>query len=413
VGLWSYQPTAANQHIFDDFLVQNLGQGYLPGANKVRAVENKLVKLSHRGNELRKAQLLQAPPAGQVWRSYYFAGSARIAMRVQVNGSGDQVYYLLADHLGSTTVSYRSDGGETRYQSYKPWGELRGGGNSLPTDRTYTGQRWDSYINLHWYGSRWYDDQLGRWVQPDWIVPEAAQGVQAWDRYSYSNNSPLVYSDPSGHCIFGIDTIICVALAGAAIGAAVGYGAQVINNYQNGSSNPWTENISAEPIVGGAVLGTGAVLVAPAAIAVAGDVLVGTSLVTGSTALFGAGMSAYNTAATIEQFYVYGTTLPVLKFDPQKFPNIAPHIQDAQTAGQPSVLTRTTNPVLMSNNRAEATGGLVGLDEYPFASTYEGGAGASVRIVPAGENRLQGLQIAHFYFRNQIRDGDKFKVIPK
>ncbi len=63
-------------------------------------------------------------------------------MRVQVSGSTDQVYYLLTDHLGSTTVSYRSDGGEARYQSYKPWGELRGSGNSLPTDWTYTGQRW-------------------------------------------------------------------------------------------------------------------------------------------------------------------------------------------------------------------------------------------------------------------------------
>ena len=110
VGLWSYQPTAANQHLFDDFLVQNLGQGYIPGS-KVRAAENRLEKVRRRNGELRKAQLLQAPPAGQVWRSYYFVGSARIAMRVQVNGS-NRPGVLPADRsLGSTTVSYRSDGG--------------------------------------------------------------------------------------------------------------------------------------------------------------------------------------------------------------------------------------------------------------------------------------------------------------
>jgi hypothetical protein len=48
-----------------------------------------------------------------VWRSYDFQGSTRLALRVQVNGVGDQVYYLLTDHastssaqaLGSTTVS--------------------------------------------------------------------------------------------------------------------------------------------------------------------------------------------------------------------------------------------------------------------------------------------------------------------
>ena len=50
----------------------------MPGS-KVRAVENALVKIAHRGNELRKAQLLLTPPTGQVWTSYYFAGSARIA----------------------------------------------------------------------------------------------------------------------------------------------------------------------------------------------------------------------------------------------------------------------------------------------------------------------------------------------
>jgi RHS repeat-associated protein len=138
-------------------------------------------------------------PYGQVWKSYYFQGATRLALRVQVNGVGDKVYYLLTDHLGSTTVSYRADGGETRTQSYKPWGEVREEGNSLPTDRTFTGQRWDSYINLHWYGSRWYDDQLGRWIQPDSIVPEAAQGVQAWDRFAYANNNAVRYNDPSGH----------------------------------------------------------------------------------------------------------------------------------------------------------------------------------------------------------------------
>jgi hypothetical protein len=41
---------------------------------------------------------------------------------------------------------------------------------------------------------------LGRFVQPDSIVPES-QGVQAWDRYAYVNNSPTNYADPSGHKI--------------------------------------------------------------------------------------------------------------------------------------------------------------------------------------------------------------------
>ena len=68
-----------------------------------------------------------------------------------------------------------------------------------PANYTFTGQYSDSYINLLWYGSRHYDPELGRFIQPDSIVPLASQGVQAWDRYEYVNNVPTRYTDPTGH----------------------------------------------------------------------------------------------------------------------------------------------------------------------------------------------------------------------
>ena len=42
---------------------------------------------------------------------------------------------------------------------------------------------------------------FNRWIQPDVIVPEVQQGVQAWDRYAYSNNNPVKFVDPDGHTI--------------------------------------------------------------------------------------------------------------------------------------------------------------------------------------------------------------------
>jgi RHS repeat-associated protein len=69
------------------------------------------------------------------------------------------------------------------------------------TKYPFTGQYSDSYINLLWYGSRHYDPALGRFIQPDSIVPLASQGVQAWDRYAYVNNNPVRYTDPSGHML--------------------------------------------------------------------------------------------------------------------------------------------------------------------------------------------------------------------
>jgi hypothetical protein len=51
---------------------------------------------------------------------------------------------------------------------------------------------------LYWYRSRWYDQSLGRFIQPDTLVPNPGDPV-AFDRYHYSRNSPLRYVDPSGH----------------------------------------------------------------------------------------------------------------------------------------------------------------------------------------------------------------------
>jgi RHS repeat-associated protein len=54
--------------------------------------------------------------------------------------------------------------------------------------------------DLYYYGARWYDPLLGRFIQADTIVP-SAQGTQAFDRYAYVNNNPLRYTDPSGNTI--------------------------------------------------------------------------------------------------------------------------------------------------------------------------------------------------------------------
>jgi RHS repeat-associated protein len=142
--------------------------------------------------------------------------------------------------------------GELRY---KAWGETRYTWGTTPTTLRYTGQREDSYINLYWYGSRWFDDALGRFIQPDTICQiglsgsgnslaltvsyseidildqyntinqisngiaytvQAPQHPQNLDRYNYAANNPLKHVDDNGHCFGfagGADTAVCTAFA--------------------------------------------------------------------------------------------------------------------------------------------------------------------------------------------------------
>ncbi|MBI3175910.1 MAG: RHS repeat-associated core domain-containing protein [Chloroflexi bacterium] len=156
---------------------------------------------------------------------YYLAGTTRVAtlaphcvrcsagVRKYTIPQNMTVEYLLSDHLGSTSLTTDANGAKVLELRYKAWGEVRASWTASPTTTpayrspayTYTGQY--SYMDdpttsgtegfgLMFYNARWYDPAIGRFAQADSIVPG---GVQGLDRYAYVNNSPLMYTDWSGH----------------------------------------------------------------------------------------------------------------------------------------------------------------------------------------------------------------------
>ena len=91
----------------------------------------------------------------------------------------------------------KADGTIAEKAYYLPWGGERGNTSITSTDYGYTGQMREG--DIYYYGARWYDPAIGRFMQADTIVPLQVQGTQAFDRYAYVNNNPLRYTDPSGH----------------------------------------------------------------------------------------------------------------------------------------------------------------------------------------------------------------------
>lgn len=92
-------------------------------------------------------------------------------------------------------VTTGSQAAELRYKAY---GVTRYTWGTTPTTYRYTGQRQESTIGLYYYNARWYDPALGRFVQPDTIVPSPGN-PQSLNRYSYGLNNPVKYVDPTGH----------------------------------------------------------------------------------------------------------------------------------------------------------------------------------------------------------------------
>jgi hypothetical protein len=98
-------------------------------------------------------------------------------------------------------------------------------------------------------------------------------------------------------------------------------------------------------------------------------------------------------------------SIKVLLYPRFATPNVAQHIEDAQNNGLPMLMTYNGpgNPQTRANRRAacpasvRATMRPLSCDEYPFASSGQGGAGSSTRGVPLWENWVQGGILSAFY----------------
>ena len=134
---------------------------------------------------------------GGVWTGtkHIFAGSARIASK-QITTTGDISYYH-PDHLGSTAVVTNQSGADAGEFIYFPFGE------SYPTDNQavhykFTGQERDNETSLYFYGARYYDARIGRFISADAVV-QSRRNPQFLNRYSYTMNNPVLLVDPSGN----------------------------------------------------------------------------------------------------------------------------------------------------------------------------------------------------------------------
>ncbi len=118
----------------------------------------------------------------------------------QVHAAEKVTYYHL-DALGSPIAATDENGNLAWKEAYKPYGErIRkedGGSNS----QWYTGKQEDEDNGLTYFGARWYDPTIGRFmgVDPAAVDPE---DPRTFNRFAYAANNPYKYVDPDGNLFF-------------------------------------------------------------------------------------------------------------------------------------------------------------------------------------------------------------------
>ena len=111
------------------------------------------------------------------------------------------------------------------------------------------------------------------------------------------------------------------------------------------------------------------------------------------------------------------TPPPVVHYTTSNFPFIHRNIKTAIGIGKPRRLQYLADSAKADANRTAALAGHrpakagFSLDEYPFASSYQGGAGAEVAEVPTVEQGRQGNLMKTFYQNYKLQDGDEFDVL--
>jgi RHS repeat-associated protein len=164
---------------------------YDDGENRIKKIENGITTY-YFFSEYEEARYIDennTPVTEEI--KYYFANGQRIAKRSSLDG----LYYFHTDHLGSAVRVTDESGNIMQSMAYDPFGSTAYSwtAEELNTETRYqfTGQEHDE-SGIYYYGARYYDPALGRFLQADSVL-------DGLNRYAYCHNNPVKYTDPTGH----------------------------------------------------------------------------------------------------------------------------------------------------------------------------------------------------------------------
>jgi RHS repeat-associated protein len=168
----------------------------------------------------------------KIWKKFTFSPLSTSKIRVLTNASVDGysrlteieaygpaetggsggVHWLVADHLGTPRMILDQTGNlaNMKRHDYLPFGEELFAAQGLRTAslgysggdgvrQQFTGYERDWESGLDFAQARYYANSQGRFTGGDPLMASATAGdPQSWNRYSYTQNKPLVFVDPSG-----------------------------------------------------------------------------------------------------------------------------------------------------------------------------------------------------------------------
>ena len=136
----------------------------------------------------------------------------------------DTPYYYIKNLQGDVVSVIDANGTIVASYTYEPWGKVVSATGTMASINPirYRGYYYDNETGLYYLNSRYYDPEIGRFVNADDTAYLGANGtIPSFNLFAYCENNPVNGYDPSGKLI--LTCIIVGAIVGAVAGGVYGH----------------------------------------------------------------------------------------------------------------------------------------------------------------------------------------------
>ena len=139
-------------------------------------------------------------------------------LAMKYNGT---LYYYILNAQGDVVRIIDGSRNVVASYSYDPWGNITSSSGALAdvNPLRYRGYYYDSETGFYYLQSRYYDPELGRFINADSYASTDATGLLSANMFAYCENDPVNGSDPNGEWVH----IAIGAAMGAVTGIITGY----------------------------------------------------------------------------------------------------------------------------------------------------------------------------------------------
>jgi RHS repeat-associated protein len=132
----------------------------------------------------------------QITVGYVYDATGKLTARQMAAGESQLQSYVTNGHGDVTEIRDASGNVLNRY-TYDIWGNAETTEETVPNVLRYAGEYWDEVTGLQYLRARWYDPSTARFINEYKVEGELTNPLSL-NLYTYVENNPLIYTDPSG-----------------------------------------------------------------------------------------------------------------------------------------------------------------------------------------------------------------------